>query len=124
MKVWIDRDTCEANLATCLSCFGQLVRTGVPDRACIIDYEDDGSEDLTVYMRSEGQDRDPIVIPEDMRELVAYEGWTEFVDFEPRFRKNEGAERVTRRKHEQQEMLDALPERIKQFIKRRHTEGA
>jgi hypothetical protein len=94
MKVWIDRDTCEANLATCLSCFGQLVRTGVPDRACIIDYEDDGSEDLTVYMHSEGQDREPIVIPQDMRELVAYEGWTEFVDFEPRFRKNEGVERV------------------------------
>ena len=124
MKVWIDRDTCEANLATCLSCFGQLVRTGVPDRACIIDYEDDGSEDLIVYMHSEGQDREPIVIPEDMRELVAYEGWTEFVDFEPRFRKNEGAERVTGQKQEKEEILDTLPDRIKQFIKRKYADGA
>jgi hypothetical protein len=39
MKVWLDRDPCEANLATCLSCFGQLVRTGVLDRACIMDKE-------------------------------------------------------------------------------------
>ena len=44
MKVWIDRDTCEANLATCLSCFGQFVRTGAPDRGCILDYEEDGEE--------------------------------------------------------------------------------
>lgn len=95
MKVWIDRDTCESSLSACLSCFGQLVLTGVPDRACIIEFEDDGSEDLTVFMHSEGQDHEPLVIPKNMREMVAYEGWDKFVSFEPRFRKNEGAERLT-----------------------------
>lgn len=121
MKVWLDRDLCEANLATCLSCFGQLVRTGIPDRACILDTEDDGLEDMTVYMRSEGEDREPIVIPQDMREMVAYEGWTEFVDFEPRFRKNEGAERAAEEHIELKDVLDALFERTKQFLHKKKT---
>jgi hypothetical protein len=94
MKVWINRDTCDSNLSACLSCFGQFVRTGVPDRGCITDYEDDGSEDMIVYMFSDGQDREPIIIPKEDRELVAFEGWDQFVSWKPRFRKNEGAERV------------------------------
>lgn len=94
MKVWINRDACEANLATCLSCFGQFVRSGVPDRGCITNTEEDGVEDLTIFMHSDGEDRPPIVIPKDQRELVAYEGWDKFVNFEPAFRKNEGSERV------------------------------
>jgi hypothetical protein len=74
MKVWIDRDTCDSNLAACLSCFGQMVLTGVPDRGCIVKYEDDGSETLTVFMRSDGQEREPLIIPKEMRDMVAYEG--------------------------------------------------
>ena len=116
MKVWLDRDLCEANLATCLSCFGQLMRTGIPDRACILETEDDGSEDMTVYMRSDGEEREPIVIPQDMREIVAYEGWTEFVDFEPRFRRNEGAERPAGDHIELKDVFDALSERTRQFL--------
>jgi hypothetical protein len=71
-----------------------LLRTGVPDRACIIDVEDDNSEDFIVYMRADGEDREPIIIPKDMRELVAFEGWDKFVSFEPEFRKNEGAKKL------------------------------
>jgi hypothetical protein len=92
MKIWLDRDTCDANLATCLSCFGQLARTGIPDRGCIVNFEEDNSEDLTIFMKSEGYE-ETIVIPEDMREVVAYEGWTEFVSFEPSYRRGEGIER-------------------------------
>ena len=99
MKVWLDRDKCEANLSACLSCFGQFVRTGIPNRGCITNYEDDGSEDLTVYMFSDGQERDPIVIRKEDRELVAYEGWDKFVDFEPHFRKNEGSRRITEKEN-------------------------
>lgn len=100
MKVWINRDKCESSLSACLSCFGQLVRTGVPDRGCIMDHEDDGSEDMTVFMFSDGEEREPILIPEEDRELVAYEGWTEFVNWEPSFRKNEGAERAVKKDKE------------------------
>jgi hypothetical protein len=92
MKVWIDRDSCTSNLSACLSCFGQLLRTGAPDRACILDFEDDGSENFTIFMHAEDKDREPLVVPKDMREMVAFEGWDKFVNFEPRFRKNEGSE--------------------------------
>ena len=89
MKVWIDRDTCESNLSACLSCFGELLH-GKTDRACILDIEDDGTDDVTVYMRSDGVEHDPFVIPADMRDTVAFEGWDKYVDFEPKFRRNEG----------------------------------
>lgn len=95
MKIWIDRNLCESNLAACEECFGHLVLTGVPDRACILEYEDDGSEALTIFLHSEGHDEVLVITPE-MRELVAYDGWTQHVSFEPSFRKNEGTERVNR----------------------------
>lgn len=85
MKVWLDRDTCDSNLSACISCFGQFIRTGVPDRGCILQVEEDGSEDITVYMHTDGEDHEPIVITKDARELVAYEGWDKFVSFEPEF---------------------------------------
>lgn len=94
MKVWLNRDACTSNLSACLSCFGQLLLSGVPDRACLMDYEDDGTEDFTVYMYSDGAEHGPYLIPADQRELVAYEGWDKFVDFIPHFRKNEGSRQV------------------------------
>ncbi|MFN2114541.1 MAG: hypothetical protein ACK2T6_02430 [Anaerolineae bacterium] len=88
MKVWINRDTCDSNLAACEQCFGQFLRTGVPDRGCVLAYVDDGSEDMTVYMHSDGEDH-VVVIPAEMRETVSYEGWPQFVEFKPEFRKHE-----------------------------------
>ena len=94
MKVWIDRDTCDSNLSACLSCFGQMVLSGVPDRGCIVKYEDDGSETLTIFMHSDGQDQEPLVISKEMRDMVAYEGWDQFDSFKPEFRHSEGADRI------------------------------
>jgi hypothetical protein len=94
MKVWIDRDTCEFNLSARLSCFGPLALTGVPDRGSIVKYEADGSETLTVFRHSDGQERVFLIIPRQMRDRVAYEGWDKFVPFEPEFRHNEGADRL------------------------------
>jgi hypothetical protein len=88
MKVWLNRDLCESNLAACESCFGQFLRTGVPDRACMLAHKDDGSDDITVYMHSDGQDH-MIVIPAEMREIVSYEGWPQYVGFKVAFRKHE-----------------------------------
>jgi hypothetical protein len=98
MKAWMNRDKCDSNLSACLSCFGQFVRTGAPDRACIMDFEENGSEDMTIYMFSEGEEREPIFIPKAERETVAYEGWDKYVSWEPRFRKNEGTERLSQKK--------------------------
>lgn len=89
MKVWINRNVCGDNLATCESCFGQFVRTGQPDRYCIMRTEEDGQETLTVVLHTEDKTV-TLVIPPEKREEVAYEGWTKYVPFEPPFRKNEG----------------------------------
>jgi hypothetical protein len=94
MKVWIDRDTCDSNLSACLSCFGELMARGKVDRGCVLEWEDDGAEDVTLYMRSDGADHGPYVVPADQRELVAYEGWDKFVDFVPNFRRNEGIDQL------------------------------
>lgn len=96
MKVWIDRNECESNLAACESCFGQFIRTGVPDRGCILDVKDDGREDYTIYFKSDDH-VEVIEIPADQVELVAYEGWSRFVSFEPPYRRNEAAERFKRK---------------------------
>lgn len=96
MKVWIDYGQCEANLSACESCFGQFIRTGVPDRGCILDYKDDGRKDFTVYLKI-GDRVEVIEIPADQVELIAYDGWSRYVSFEPAFRRNEGTERLQRR---------------------------
>ena len=93
MKVWINRDTCDSNLAACEGCFGQFLRTGVPDRGCMLAWKDDGREDMTVYMQTEGKHH-MMVIPEDQRELISYEGWPQYVDFQVKFRKHEYPEGV------------------------------
>lgn len=57
----------------------------------MLDFEDDGTEDMTIIMHSDGEDREPIFIPEEDRELVAFEGWDQFVPWKPQIRRNEGA---------------------------------
>lgn len=73
MKVWIDRDICEGDLSGCLACLTQLVRTGTADHACIADYEGNGSKDLTIFTLSEGEAREPLVIPKELVDMVVYQ---------------------------------------------------
>lgn len=73
MKVWIDRDICEANLSTCISCLLQLVRTGIAEHDCIVQHEGNGSKDMTIFMHSESIDREPLVIPKQLVDMMVYE---------------------------------------------------
>lgn len=85
MRVTFDRDTCMTVLPACEACFGTFVLHGcIPDRACIVDVEEDGSEDTTVVVRFGGTERE-LVVTDENRELIAYEGWTMFVDEPPPF---------------------------------------
>ena len=70
MKVWLDRDTCDSNLAACEGCFGQFLRTGVPDRGCMLAWRDDGSEDVTLYMMSEGKTHTVVEYLRDVRRHI------------------------------------------------------
>jgi hypothetical protein len=96
MKVWIDRNQCEANLAACESCFGQFIRTGVPDRGCILATKNNGGGGYTIFLKA-NHHVEILEIPADQVDLVAFEGWSKFVSFEPAFRQNEGTERLKKR---------------------------
>lgn len=73
MKVWIDRELCEGNLATCLSCLGHLSRTGEAEGGCIRDYSPDGSKDITVFTMVRGQNWAPFIIPKTLLDMVAHQ---------------------------------------------------
>lgn len=85
MRVTLDRDTCMTVLPACEECFGTFVLHGcVPDRACIVDVEEDGNEETTVVVRYGGTERE-LVVTDENRELIAYEGWSMLVDEPPPF---------------------------------------
>ena len=85
MKVTIDRDICSAALSACEHCFSIYARNpqGV-DRYCIVEEVEDGSDLLTLTIRSEDHEQ-TVVLDEAQRELVVTEGWSSLVDFIPSF---------------------------------------
>ncbi len=72
MKIWVDRESCEVNPSFCLSCFERLVQTGAPDQPCIIHFEDDGKDTLTVYEYIDGEDRELMVVLPGKRSDVGF----------------------------------------------------
>jgi hypothetical protein len=85
MKVTIDRNICNASLNACEHCFSVFAQhpQGV-DRYCIVEQVDDGSDVMTLTIRSDGQER-TLELDEAKRQLVATEGWSTLVDFIPNF---------------------------------------
>ena len=85
MKVTIDRDICNAALNACEHCFSIFAQhpQGV-DRYCIVEQIDDGTDVLTLTIRSGGYEQ-TLALDEAQRQLVATEGWSSLVDFIPRF---------------------------------------
>ena len=80
MRITIDRNLCGAWTPACEECFANFVRRDfAPDRACIVDSKDDGSEDVTIDIRS-GSSRATLRITAENRQAVAAEGWRAFTD--------------------------------------------
>ena len=73
MKVWIDRDLCSGQLSECLTCLTQLVATGSTEQPCIVDYEANGSKDVSIFTLSEGEAREPLVIPRELVRMIAHQ---------------------------------------------------
>lgn len=85
MRVTLDRDTCLTVLPACEECFATFVLHGCyPDRACIVNTVDDGRDETTIVLRFDGR-AETLVVTDENRELIAYEGWTAFVDEPPTF---------------------------------------
>ena len=81
MKVKINRDTCDADLAFCERCLGQFLKYPMGyERHCFEELEDDGREELTIELHSGGHSA-TLKLDEEQRHLIAGEGWAYFVDF-------------------------------------------
>lgn len=83
MRVVIDRDLCDANLAFCQRCSASFIRNPEgEDRPCICDIIDDGSELLTIVMHTDGRQL-VIELSDEARDLASVEGWEALADFDP-----------------------------------------
>jgi hypothetical protein len=85
MKVTIDRSLCDHALSECERCFARFLRNPMgEDRYCITEYEEDDDETLILTLKYDGLVEVLHLSPEQ-RELVANEGWSQFVKVRPRF---------------------------------------
>ena len=93
MRVVIDRDLCDASLPYCQRCSAALIRypDGV-DRLCIRDIIDDGSDLLTIELKTDGREL-VIQLSEEEREIASVEGWQVLADFDPALFRSGATER-------------------------------
>jgi hypothetical protein len=83
MRVVIDRELCDANLAFCQRCSAAFIRYPEgEDRPCIRDVIDDGSDLLTIEMRTDGRQL-VLELTEEERDIASIEGWEALADFDP-----------------------------------------
>ena len=82
MRVKINRDVCPAHLAFCERCLGRFLKYPMGyERRCFEEFEDDGSDLLTIELHTEKVDK-VFVLDAPQRRLLAGEGWAKLVDFE------------------------------------------
>lgn len=80
MKVIINRNLCGHPPFACEKCFGEFLRTGAyPDRSCMLDVIDDGKAEVSAEITS-GAYTTTLVVTDDIREQVIYDGYMKFVD--------------------------------------------
>lgn len=85
MRIVLDRNTCKTILPACEECFATFLLHGcVPDRGCITDAVDDGQEETTLVLQYQGKEIE-ILVTDENRELLAYDGWSAYVDVIPDF---------------------------------------
>ncbi len=83
MRVVMDRGMCNASLSYCQRCSAAFIRYPEgSDRQCITEILDDGSEKLTIELRTDGRVLEVELSDED-REIASVEGWEALADFDP-----------------------------------------
>lgn len=83
MKVFIDRDLCDASLPFCARCSAAFIRYPEgSDRLCIRDIIDDGKDTLTLIVNSDNRTFE-IELTDEERDLASVEGWQALADFDP-----------------------------------------
>lgn len=83
MKILIDRNLCDANLAFCQRCSAAFIRYPEgSDRLCIMDVVEDEKETLTIEMITDGRKLE-IELTDELKDLASVEGWEALADFDP-----------------------------------------
>ena len=83
MKVFIDRDLCDASLPFCQRCSAAFIRYPEgTDRLCIREITEEDIDELTIMVHSDNRTLE-ITLTEDERELASVEGWEALADFDP-----------------------------------------
>lgn len=79
MKIYLDRSICNDSLPTCERRMANLIRNPLgEDRPCITAIEDDGRLELTLVVKSEGQEATVVLSSED-QEVAGTEGLSAFL---------------------------------------------
>lgn len=85
MKIYLDRSLCNDSLPTCERRMARLIRFPLgEDRPCITAIEEDGLPELTLVMKSDGQEA-TIVLDREHQELGGVEGFSAFLPWTPAF---------------------------------------
>ena len=83
MRVIINRNLCGHPPFACEKCFGEFLLKGAyPDRSCMLDVIEDDKPEVTAVITSGPYTRE-LVITDDIREQVIYDGYMKFADFPP-----------------------------------------
>ena len=90
MRIFLDRSLCNDSLPTCERRMARLIRYPLgEDRPCITAIEDDGNPELTIVVKSDGQEA-TIVLDDEAREFAGTEGLSSFLPWPlPFYRSNE-----------------------------------
>ncbi len=92
MRVKINRNVCDAQLAFCERCLGRFLRypEGYELR-CFEDLQDDGRDILSIELKT-GDQTVFVELDEESRRMIAGEGWSSLLNYEvPMYRtKTEG----------------------------------
>jgi hypothetical protein len=82
MRVRINRNVCDAQLAFCERCLGRfLLYPEGYERHCFEELEDDGKDELTIELHT-GDRTVTLTLNEEERKMAAGEGWASLVGFD------------------------------------------
>ena len=83
MQLTINRNKCGHHPAACEQCFGEFLRNGTrPARGCFTEIVDDGRPEIIARIQS-GDHFGTLVVTEENREAIIYEGWMKYVQLPP-----------------------------------------
>ena len=81
MYVKINRNVCDHQLAICERCLGKFLEFPLGyERQCFEEVIDDGKDELTLDLLSDGNTV-RLVLNEEQRTLIGRDGWAQYVDF-------------------------------------------